>query len=36
MDKINKWIFDLEIKIKNKPARHILALYILLIVSIIL
>lgn len=36
MDKINKWIFDLETRIKNKPSRHIFVLYILVAIAIIL
>ena len=35
MDKINKWIFDLETKIKNKPSTHIFVLYILVAIAII-
>jgi hypothetical protein len=36
MDKIKKIIFDIETKIKNKPAKHILAIYILVAIAIIL
>ena len=34
--KIEKLYYDLETKIRTKPAKHILALYILIIVSIVL
>lgn len=34
--KIEKLYYDLETKIRNKPAKHILALYILIIISIVL
>jgi len=36
MNKINKWIYDLETKIKNKSSRHIFVLYILVAIAIIL
>ena len=36
MNKINKWIFDIQTKIRNKPSTHIFVLYILFIISIIL
>lgn len=35
MDKLNKIYYDIETKIKNKPVKYIIGLYILLIVSII-
>jgi|TARA_R100001509_G_scaffold148886_1_gene106990 hypothetical protein len=34
--KIEKLYYDLETKIRNKPAKHILALYILIAIAIIL
>ena len=36
MDKVRKLIYDLETKVKAKPTKHIIALYILFIISIIL
>ncbi len=35
MDKIKKIIFDIETKIKDKTAKHILVLYILVAIAII-
>lgn len=35
MNKLNKIIFDIQTKIKNNASNHILALYVLLIISII-
>jgi len=34
--KIEKLYYDLETKIRNKPAKHILDLYILIAIAIIL
>ena len=36
MDKINKIIYDIQTKIKNKPSTHIFILYILIILSLVL
>ena len=36
MDKLKKIYYDLETKVKAKPTRHIVGLYILVIISIIL
>jgi len=36
MNKIKKFIFDFKTKIKNNPSKHIIVLYILLLISIIL
>jgi hypothetical protein len=36
MDKINKIIYDIQTKIKNKPSTHIFVLYILVAIAIIL
>ena len=36
MDKIRKLIYDLETKVKAKPTKHIIALYILVIISILI
>jgi hypothetical protein len=36
MDKLKKIYYDLETKVKAKPTKHIIALYILVIISIIL
>jgi hypothetical protein len=33
---MNKFIYDLETKINKKPSKYIIALYILVIISIIL
>ena len=36
MDRIKKFYFDLEQKVRAKPTKQIIALYILFIISIIL
>ena len=36
MDRIKKFYFDLEKKVRAKPIKHIIALYILFIISILL
>ena len=35
INKINKWIYDIQTKIKNKPSTHIFVLYILVAIAII-
>jgi len=35
MDRINKWIYDIQTKIKNKPSTHIFVLYILVVIALI-